>query len=1006
MIRSPKYHQPNSPDQSDDESQSDLDLDVRELDPFNETAGALSIQQSRRFHDQSSRWQIPLRKLSSGKRHHDSNTGHERGTRVDNDALQSLIVEEDESKQSSGPSDTLNEDQALLLPRSAPDNVKYHRGRVSRLRSILGLLSSSSNRHEHRGNVGSAGSSAFAGKKRSSANRVISVGSVQTTRFPTNAISNAKYTPWSFVPVTLYNEFSLFLNMYFLLVALSQIIPQLRIGYLSTYIVPLAFVLTISLGKEAYDDIIRRRRDAEANAETYVTVQFEGINVMNKSSEKFKKSYKKWKYDEQHGRNTVNESSSSSRTEGVSSCRKVMKSAKNIKVGDIIQLEKDQRVPADLVLLKSLYQQDSEFNNKISLETTSQDNMSGSSSKKIVSQSENDQTVSGVDDDLMDDESDSNGEAFIRTDQLDGETDWKLRLTCPLTQALDIGDFTRLRLVADGPSKDVNEFLGTVDLLPKSKLQRHDDITDERSTGDALPKGQIAASNSSPLSVDNTAWANTVLASSCTVFGVVVYTGPETRQALSTSMPRSKIGLLEYEINALTKILCLLTLALSLLLVALEYIDSEEERAWYVSAMRFLVLFSSIVPISMRVNLDLGKSVYSSFIEKDNGIPGTIVRTSTIPEDLGRIEYLLSDKTGTLTQNGNASSQLKIKFLTNLKSDMALKRIHIGTVSFANEAMDEVNGYVRQWVDALDKSTNQTKAPLLTPSTAIANPVASTTRSRREIGTRVFDIVLALALCHNVTPTNEKVGEEIITSFQASSPDEVAIVQWSESVGLQLFHRDRKHITLKSTETGEVILRARILNIFPFTSTSKRMGVIVQFQNSQESPQEDLNNGEIWFFQKGADTVMSTIVATNDWLDEETANMAREGLRTLVVGRRKLSSQYYAEFSAKYSEAALSLNGRDMAMSDIVSTYLENNIELLGITGVEDKLQKDVKPSIELLRNAGVRIWMLTGDKVETARCVAVSSKLVTRGQHVHVMAKGKIETSVVITVDTKRRCS
>ena len=323
---------------------------------------------------------------------------------------------------------------------------------------------------------------------------------------------------------------------------------------------------------------------------------------------------------------------------------------------------------------------------------------------------------------------------------------------------------------------------------------------------------------------------------------------------------------------------------------------------------------------------------------------------------------------------------------------MALKRIHIGTVSFANEAMDEVNAYIRQWVDALDKSTNQDRAPLLTPSTAITNPVVSSTRSRREIGTRVFDIVLALALCHNVTPTVEKVGEEIITSFQASSPDEVAIVEWSESVGLQLFHRDRKYITLKSTETGELVLRARILNIFPFTSTSKRMGIIVQFRNNHKDPPEDLTSGEIWFFQKGADTVMSEIVTTNDWLDEETANMAREGLRTLVVGRRKLSSQYYAEFSAKYSEAALSLNGRDMAMAEVVGSYLETNIELLGVTGVEDKLQKDVKPSIELLRNAGIKIWMLTGDKVETARCVAVSSKLVARGQHIHVMAKGRIE--------------
>ena len=119
--------------------------------------------------------------------------------------------------------------------------------------------------------------------------------------------------------------------------------------------------------------------------------------------------------------------------------------------------------------------------------------------------------------------------------------------------------------------------------------------------------------------------------------------------------------------------------------------------------------------------------------------------------------------------------------------------------------------------------------------------------------------------------------------------------------------------------------------------------------------------------------------------------MAREGLRTLVVGRKRISPAQYREFSEKYSQAALSLHARDAALSEVVKAYLEKDIELLGITGVEDKLQKDVKGSLELLRNAGIKIWMLTGDKVETARCVAVSSKLVARGQHIHTIAKSKL---------------
>ncbi|KPI41530.1 putative phospholipid-transporting ATPase NEO1 [Cyphellophora attinorum] len=116
--------------------------------------------------------------------------------------------------------------------------------------------------------------------------------------------------------------------------------------------------------------------------------------------------------------------------------------------------------------------------------------------------------------------------------------------------------------------------------------------------------------------------------------------------------------------------------------------------------------------------------------------------------------------------------------------------------------------------------------------------------------------------------------------------------------------------------------------------------------------------------------------------------MAREGLRTLVVGRRNLSDLQYQSFSSAYKEASLSLQDREAGMAAIIKQHLEHDLELLGVTGVEDRLQRDVKPSLELLRNAGVKIWMLTGDKVETARCVAISARLVGRGQTIHTMAR------------------
>ncbi len=323
--------------------------------------------------------------------------------------------------------------------------------------------------------------------------------------------------------------------------------------------------------------------------------------------------------------------------------------------------------------------------------------------------------------------------------------------------------------------------------------------------------------------------------------------------------------------------------------------------------------------------------------------------------------------------------------------EMELRKIHVGTVSYANDAMDEVTSYIRQGFSIGDSSDVMRTSSLVTPSSTYhtASAGASTTRTRREIGSRVRDLVLALALCHNVTPTTEEEDGHSYTSYQASSPDEIAIVRWTESVGLRLMHRDRHSITLQSVDTSRVVVKVRILDIFPFTSEGKRMGVILQFLQGTGSTIDPANEaGELWFYQKGADTVMASIVAANDWLDEETANMAREGLRTLVVGRKRLSPHQYTEFSGQYKQASMSLQNRDSGMAQVVKDRLERNLELLGVTGVEDKLQKDVKPSLELLRNAGIKIWMLTGDKVETARCVAVSAKLVSRTQYIHTITK------------------
>uniref|UniRef100_A0A8C3GSQ6 Phospholipid-transporting ATPase n=1 Tax=Corvus moneduloides TaxID=1196302 RepID=A0A8C3GSQ6_CORMO len=549
----------------------------------------------------------------------------------------------------------------------------------------------------------------------------------------------------------------------------------------------------------------------------------------------------------------------------------------NIQVGDLIIVEKNQRVPADMIFLRT---------------------------------------------------SEKNGSCFLRTDQLDGETDWKLRLPVTCTQRLPTAsDLLQIRsyVYAEEPNIDIHNFVGT--------------FTRE----DSDPPVNES------LSIENTLWASTVIASG-TVVGVVLYTGRELRSVMNTSNPRSKIGLFDLEVNCLTKILFGALVVVSLVMVALQHFAGR----WYLQIIRFLLLFSNIIPISLRVNLDMGKIVYSWVIRRDSKIPGTVVRSSTIPEQLGRISYLLTDKTGTLTQN-----------------EMVFKRLHLGTVAYGLDSMDEVQSHI------FSIYTQQPQDPPAVKGLSLA------TKVRRTMSSRVHEAVKAIALCHNVTPVYESNGvtdqaeaerhyEDSCRVYQASSPDEVALVQWTESVGLTLVGRDQSSAQLRSP--GGHILNFTILQIFPFTYESKRMGIIVR----------DESTGEITFYMKGADVVMAGIVQYNDWLEEECGNMAREGLRVLVVAKKSLTEEQYQDFEARYVQAKLSVHDRSLKVATVIES-LEMEMELLCLTGVEDQLQTDVRPTLETLRNAGIKVWMLTGDKLETATCTAKNAHLVTRTQDIHI---------------------
>jgi len=656
---------------------------------------------------------------------------------------------------------------------------------------------------------------------REAAARTVWVGRPTLAQFPPNVIRNQKYSVLTFLPLVLYNQFKFFLNLYFLVMACSQFVPVLRIGYLYTYWGPLGFVISVTMVREAIDDIRRWQRDREVNLAKYAKLTERG---------------------------------------------RVMVTASRLQVGDVVEVGKGVRAPADLVLLRT---------------------------------------------------TEASGAAFIRTDQLDGETDWKLRLAVPATQRL-VGDEELLTcnasVYAEKPQKDIHSFIGK------------------------LSHGEGEES----LGIENTVWCGAVVASGVAT-GLVVYTGAEARAAMNNSQPRSKVGLIDQELNSITKLLFAATLALAVIMVVLKGFDGP----WYIYMFRFMLLFSYLIPISLRVNLDMGKIFYSWSIARDQEIPGTAARSTTIPEELGRVSYLLSDKTGTLTCNL-----------------MVFKKLHLGSAAYTEDTFDEV-------------------------AAALAGEHSGEARRPKPGGARRPDqaqwlvrAVEALALCHNVTPVYDEpaAGEEGLpeaeqaggVTYQAASPDEVALVEWAGSMGLRLAARTLTAITL--TAPQGTTLAYDILQVFPFTSETKRMGIIVR----------DKASGEVVFYMKGADTVMAPIVQYNDWLAEEVDNMSREGLRTLVVARKSLTAEQYTDFEQRYQAAKLSVVNRAAQVSAVVES-LQRDLALLCVTGVEDRLQDGVRQTLETLRNAGLKIWMLTGDKLETAECIAKSSKLVARSQDIHV---------------------
>uniref|UniRef100_A0A4W6EM78 Phospholipid-transporting ATPase n=1 Tax=Lates calcarifer TaxID=8187 RepID=A0A4W6EM78_LATCA len=441
-----------------------------------------------------------------------------------------------------------------------------------------------------------------------------------------------------------------------------------------------------------------------------------------------------------------------------------------------------------------------------------------------------------------------------------------------------------------------------------------------------------------PLGSENLLLRGATLKNTEYIYAVAIYTGMETKMALNYQSKSQKRSAVEKSMNAYLVVYLCILISKALINTVLKYVwqaDPNRDEPWYnertdlvrafTDFLAFMVLFNYIIPVSMYVTVEMQKFLGSYFIMWDDEMfdeelgERAVVNTSDLNEELGQVEYVFTDKTGTLTENN----------------------------------MEFIECCVDGHCD-------------LVPSYLI-DSCPRVSAEHEELFFR------ALCLCHTVQVKEEETVDGIkhgihqgkSTSFYiSSSPDEVALVEgmkrWNFNVTAMLF-------------VFCFLIRFELLEVLTFDSVRRRMSVIVRS-----------STGELYLFCKGADSSIFPRVISGkvDQVRARVEHNAVEGLRTLCVAYRPLSPEQYQEVCHLLSGAKLALQDRDKRLAEAYD-LIEKDLILLGATAVEDRLQEKAADTIESLHKAGMKVWVLTGDKMETAAATCYASKLFRRNTQI-----------------------
>lgn len=704
--------------------------------------------------------------------------------------------------------------------------------------------------------------------------------------YKTNMISTTKYNVFSWIPKSLFMQFQRAANIYFLIISILTFFyfsPKSAVSMVGTF----AIVLVFTMLKEGYEDIKRYKQDKEINDKL--------AKVFSQADGQFLD--KKWE---------------------------------EICLGDVVYVAKDDDIPADLLMIYS---------------------------------------------------SDETGLCFLETMGLDGETNLKEKM-CPnekifkskvnqVTNANDVShtekENSKIEVI-----NNINQ--GLIDINQELGLSEGSIICDK--PNDNLEKWTCNFNiNINNRNVNVLCELKQIVLKGCKlkntkfILGICVYSGHNTKIMKNAKSPPIKVSnvmkvmnLLLYSVFFFQFLLCVFYALAYVIWQGNEgylykylYLYNSDGKLispgytgfdWFIKYLTFLVAYSHLIPISLYVALEMVKMLQSVLISKDMTMYDELTgktataRTSDLIEELGQVEFVFSDKTGTLTKNEMEFRKCSI----NNKIYGTMNSNNTEVIPDEKHAPRSINGDTR----AYDILTNSDEDNLDKAA--------------------IEEYFQLLAICHSAY-VEEKKGQQV---YQSSSPDEVALVLGAEGMGYKFMKK-----TMSTIEIQDYKGQYQIWNLLielPFDSTRKRMSVIIQ---KGDSDRDD----NYYLLTKGADSAMLSNLTINESekkvINSDLDIFAKEGLRTLVMGKKSLNKEIVMSYKEKYNSIRSSTDEKkDDHMMELFKD-IEKDLRYIGCSAIEDKLQDGVGETIESLMNANIRVWVLTGDKKETAIEIGKSCKLI-----------------------------